>query len=252
MKIAGLTCTKGRFSYLRRVLSCFLSQQYDDKLLLIYNNASIPIKMDPIENVKLINNNIDYVTKQPYSDVGSIFRDALTHIPADVDYVSIMDDDDIYLPRHFSRAAEFFSADKAGYKVWKPGYYFFKRSLLDVEYLHSNNNLEASCIIDHSFLKKHGFEINASVTYNLRWLNAARRENLVFLDSKNIEPSYCYEFSQGDLTHVSHISDTFSKEQFDQRVNETSDFGKDESLIPWPPDQLQKFFDLYFDLDNYI
>src|SRR5580765_3030703 len=106
--VLGLTCTNGRFTYLRRLLTCFLRQDHDKKVLLIYNNAAVPIQMKPIDNVILINNHIDKVTGTPYTDVGSIYRDALDHLPNNIDYITIMDDDDIFLPNHFSISVDFF------------------------------------------------------------------------------------------------------------------------------------------------
>lgn len=253
MKILGLACTNGRFSYLERLLACFLNQDHKEKQLLIYNNANIPIEMDPIDNVTLINNAIDQQTNEGYKDVGSIFRDALSNIPAGVDYISIMDDDDVYLPSHFSQAHSVFLKNK-NFKVWKPGYYFLKNGLFDVEYRKNDNYLEGSAIISHDFLKECGFELH-SLTYHHSWIKKSYQEKNICVDYKNTVPTYCYEIGQPDIVHLSMYcvkNPSSDKTDFDKTLNKIDDYGQGKVLRPWSDDKIKRYFDTYFNLDNFI
>ena len=106
-------CTYGRFECVERAMNCFLAQTYPNKELIIYNTdvehpytKILPINheiYDPYEaailkdiNIIIVNQNIDSVTKEQYTNVGAIRRDALTH--ANGDFVVTWDDDDIFLP----------------------------------------------------------------------------------------------------------------------------------------------------------
>lgn len=254
MKIVGLTCTNGRFSYLRRLLACFLAQDYGNKALLLYNNAPHPITLSPLlSNVKLINNNIDYLTGEPYKDVGSIYRDAITHIDANTDFVSIMDDDDIFLLKHFSRAISSLH-ENPRFKVWRPGYYFYKYGIYDVEYLPTNNNLEGSCVIRWDFLKEYGFEINTSLNYNLKWLHESIKQNLFFQET-DCRPTFCCEYGQTDVIHISSFSQSnpyLNRIDIEKEITSFGDFGIGQTLEPWDKSSLDYFYRIYFDLDNFI
>lgn len=209
--------------------------------------------MKKIDGLTLINNHIDYLTRKPYKDVGSIFRDALSHVPNTVNFISIMDDDDIYLPNHFSRGIECLIKHK-NYHVWKPGYYFLKTNPYDVEYRESDNNLEASCILHCSFLKEHGFNIGVLSGFHLSWLFAAEERKTIFLDNEQIIPTYCYEFDQVSVVHISSIvasNPELNREDINRIVKSIGDYGTGKILTPWDEKRLKLLFDVYFNIDNY-
>lgn len=251
--ITGLACTNGRFTYLERLLTCFLRQDHENKSLLIYNNASIPISMDPIEGVTLINNYIDYTTNRPYDNLGSIYRDALTHVHPGTEYISIMDDDDIYLPDHYSRGVQSL-VDTPGFSVWKPGYYFRKKGLYDVLLIKSDNNLEGSCIIKSSFLKEFGFQTGTSLTLHFPWLLNAKKRNKILLDERILNPTYCYETDQQDIIHTSAFSLKFpnlNKTEIDSLLKKIGNYGQGKILERWSDERIENYFKLYFDASNF-
>lgn len=252
-KVVGLTCTNGRFSYLKRLLTCFLAQEYDNKELLIYNNAPVGIQLKPLRNVTLINNNIDQVTGTGYNDVGSIYRDALKHVPKDCAFISIMDDDDIFLPNHFSLGAEFLSKN-FHYKVWRPGWHFLKSGMFDVELKKTIQNLEGSCIIDFAFLREVNFEINTSLKYNLKWLYEAMVRGVFYQENDKIEPSFCCEYGQTDIFHISSYSfnnPTATLREMEKFITKIADYGEGELLEPWSKTKLLDYLELYFNLENF-
>lgn len=251
-KILGLTCTNGRFTYLRRLLSCFLNQDYNNKILLIYNNADIPIEMEPLSNVILVNNCIDTITKKPYKDVGSIHRDALGHCPSDIDYVSIMDDDDIFLPKHFSTAIHCFEKSPS-YKVWQPGHYFHKYSNSDVEYRKTDNYLEGSCVLEYNFLQEVGFGVGNSLEYNLHWYLEAVNRKVIYIDGMSAG-TFCCEYGQQDVVHTSSFSEEnphLNRTTLNKEIQKINNYGIGEPLTPWSKEEIDFLFSFYFDIDNY-
>lgn len=250
-KILGLCCTNGRFSYLQRLLTCFLHQNYENKMLLIYNNADIPIDMEPIKNVILVNNCIDLVTNDVYKDVGSIHRDALSFCPDNIDYISIMDDDDIFLPHHYSTANKYFY-ENSKTKVWQPSHYFYKYSKFNVELRTVDNNLEGSCVIEFDYLKKIGFGVGNSLEYNLSWFLEAGRTNV--LSNENSSPTFCCEYGQQDVIHTSIFSDDnpqLNRVDLNERLKQRGDFGQGQVLQQWSKSDFELFTQLYFDINNY-
>lgn len=244
----GLTCTNGRFSYLKRLLTCFLNQDYENKSLLIFNNAHIPIEIENFPQVNLINNYLDYNTGELYDNVGSIYRDALTHITDDVELVSIMDDDDIFLPNHFFRAEQIF-VKHDHVKVWKPGKYFYK-DFDGITLGETDNNLEGACVIDRAFLVDTGFHLS-SLEYNLKWLNRASMTNSLFID-RDALPSFCYDVSQVDVVHTGGFSSKFGddKPTLEYLIQQNNNYGN-EKLTPWRQEVYAKYIDMFFNLEDY-
>lgn len=253
MKIAGLCCTNGRFSYLKRVLSFFLTQSHENKILVIFNNSEIAINIVNIPNVLLINNYIDYTTHLPYQNVGAIFRDALSHVPTDVDYVSIMDDDDIYFPDHFSSAASIFK-NNDDVVVWQPSHFYFKKTAVEVEYKEiSGYNLEPSSIVKYDFISKEGFNTDSSLTYHLKWLNKAKQSKKYFVDQNPLHHQFCYEFGQTKILNTSAyatINDENAKKEIDTLIQKYNDYGKNEILTPWTQTKTKEFYDFILKLNQ--
>lgn len=254
-KIVGLTCTNGRFSYLERLVTCFLNQTVENKELVVFNNSSISINMNEHENISIINNHVDYLTKKPYKHLGNIYRDAFSHIPQDANFVSIMDDDDIYLPNHFKDAMVVLK-NNTEYIVWKPGRYFKKKSLIDIELFKSDNNLEGSCVIDYHYLQAMGFKENESLEVHFSWYKSSLKEKRLYLDHYQKCPSYCYDLSQQNLVHISSLADYYEagKEKIPiyEQKKKTSNHGVGKKLTPWSANKFNEFIDLYFDVNNYI
>jgi hypothetical protein len=96
-----VTClcpTFGRVSFLRDAVSCFLSQRYPHKRLLILNDAARPLSVaaDLGAQVRVLN------APEPFANLGAKRRALLD--AADTELVAHWDDDDLYLPWHLSRS----------------------------------------------------------------------------------------------------------------------------------------------------
>jgi hypothetical protein len=86
MKKVSFVCTTyRRFYCVRRILSQFNAQTYENKELIILNtDIEHPYRMkNQPNNVIIINNNIDYIQNKPYTNRGDILRDAIEHATGD-------------------------------------------------------------------------------------------------------------------------------------------------------------------------
>lgn len=188
-KVSCVTCTFRRFHYIQRIISMFECQDYPNKELIIFNtDTDFPLELSYVsENIRIINNSIDFVTNKPYKNVGSIRRDALTFADGDLHFT--FDDDDVYLPWFITQAVE--GILESGKKAWKPEYSFFKtRSKLELMW----NYLEASVLVDVEELRKIGFKQETG-SEGLSWYNAFVEQGELDQHSKNYIPSYCFDWS---------------------------------------------------------
>ncbi|HIB84987.1 MAG TPA: glycosyltransferase family 2 protein, partial [Chromatiaceae bacterium] len=96
----GVTCictTGGRFQYICEAIHQFLSQDYSQKKLLIFNNGSMPLSLSlslKAQGVLLVN------AGDKFKTWGEVLNSAVSLV--DTEYVAHWDDDDIYLPNHLS------------------------------------------------------------------------------------------------------------------------------------------------------
>lgn len=99
-EVVCLCPTYGRFQLLRRALTCFLTQDYPDKHLLICNDAPVPIKIDPhwADQVTVWNRHA------AFRRLGKKRQRLLERIAGQSPIAAHWDDDDLYLPWHLSRA----------------------------------------------------------------------------------------------------------------------------------------------------
>ena len=90
-KVTCLCPTYGRFNDLRNSLTFFLHQTYDNKEMIILNDAPVPITCE-FPDVRVVNKD------ERYETLGHK-RQALLEM-ADSPYIAQWDDDDVYLPWH--------------------------------------------------------------------------------------------------------------------------------------------------------
>lgn len=172
MKVCFLTCTSGRHTLLERVVRCFIEQDYENKVMLIFNNSEVEQQLDESlqdKNIILVNQHIDSQTGQPYANLGAIYNDALRHVPDDVDIVNCADDDDCYLPNHLSEGVKGFTMVAAkGQLAYKPKFSYYR---------HPNgiqkmcNVFEPSIFVCVKHIKKHGCHNNTENQHH-KWLDA--------------------------------------------------------------------------------
>lgn len=196
MKKVSFVCTTyRRFYCVRRILSQFNAQTYENKELIILNtDIEHPYRMkNQPNNVIIINNNIDYIQNKPYTNRGDILRDAIEH--ATGDYFMLADDDDIYLPWHIQQAVD--GIEDIGTDAWKP-----KKSLFRIpEKLELvQNTLEASVIVKMNRIREIGFRNDLTGYEGLSWYIKLRDEGHLNEINDNYIPSYCFNWS--DPSHL--------------------------------------------------
>ena len=197
--VVAITCTYNRALCLDRCAKFFLDQDYEgEHIHLIYNNSPSKISypkevlntLPSNKKVILINNYKKLSTGQPYSNVGDIFNDAFTFVPSNVDVITHMDDDDIFLPNHISEGVK--GIERAllqGKKAYKPYYSYFGYG---GKIQKSHNTLEPSIFIYYSFMKEHPYR-ETVVDYNQGWEEPLRNENLILIDEKGVS-TFLYDW----------------------------------------------------------
>lgn len=195
LKVCCLMLTAGRNFCASRALSFFLDQDYENKVLVIYQNSPVPQQLDPsvdISNIILINNNIDSKTGLPYTNLGAIYNDAIKYIPEDVDVVNCYEDDDIRMPYFLSEGIAGFeraiNLDKLAYKPLTS----YLRSGNEISTV--SNVLEASFFIQKEYLQEIGFS-ETNVTHHHQWLNYLLEKQLLLVDDVN-KSGYVYTWGE--------------------------------------------------------
>mgnify|MGYP003674145434 CR=1 FL=1 len=153
-KVTCLCATKGRYELLRSSISYFLLQDYPNKELIIFNNHATPMELSPFlekqGNIRLINGG-------EFDSIAEVYTTALTHVDENTTFVSIWDDDDIYLPWHISTGVKYLANGEK--LAWQP------KDQLGIDENHEQypkihalrNNCEGSIIVQYKALKEAGF-----------------------------------------------------------------------------------------------
>lgn len=220
MKVVSITATCGRHRSLERCVSLLKDQDFEgDYTILIYNNHESSLKLDKgLEgsNIKLINNSIDLVTGQRYTNLGAIYRDALTYVDEDTDIVNHADDDDLYYPNHISEGVKGYIRN--GLKCYKPENSYYR----DGMGLHRVNNvLEPSMFVAYSWLKEYGYKQSTS-DQHLQWLDALIAQKQIIVDPKGI-PTLIYNW--GDDYYAYKTSGNTAGDNFGRYRKESQDIG---------------------------
>ncbi len=239
----ALCCVNARHTLLERVLRCFLDQDYEGPhTLVIYNNGQSSEQLDTIdlpENKKVIviNNHIDLVTREPYTNVGSIFRDGLSLCPQH-DWVFHFDSDDYMLPCHISKAMNYFRNIEPEAKAYKTYYHFFRYEKNKVRL--ERNILEPSIFVRMDTLKLYGY-LEKNVVYHHGWVNPLIESGE--LREVNSDPTYVYDWS-GEIPvfKISGRPEEDTKNFQDGRMSE-QDIG-DGIITPWSSERMKKYYDL--------
>jgi|SRR5882757_394437 len=199
LKIVCLCLSAGRHFCLERSVSFFLDQDYPNKHLIIYQNSSVPQKLDDSIDtslVTLINNNIFSETGEPYTNLGDIHNDAIKHIPEDADVVNFFDDDDINAKYFIYEGIQGYKrAVEAGKKAFKPRTCIF-RSMGKMEPV--QNILEGSWFVSAKYIKESKFISGVNVSHHHGWCNGliAAQD---FLSDDFSEPDYVYCWGEEEV-----------------------------------------------------
>ena len=218
MKVSCVMTTYRRFNCVERSMSMFLNQDYQDKELIIFNtDIDYPLSLPSSpNNIKIINNGIDFITGLPYTNVGAIRRDALTF--ASGDYYYCYDDDDIYLPWYISQGVD--GIKRTGRKAWKPIKSFYKhRNGIEP----AKNTLEASVIVD---IKEVNFRLETG-SEGLGWYIPLRDSGQLDENDSNSIPAYAFNWADPiEIGGHKQSGDINNPNCFEDHKKLTVDFAK--------------------------
>lgn len=249
MNVWAIMATCGRHTLAERSLGMFLQQDYQGPHnLLIYNNSPEEIQVElslkelfPLCRIKLINNSIDYVTGERYTNLGAIYRDALTHIPDNADVIVHWDDDDLFLPNHISEGADGLSrgmVQNYRTKAYKPAksYYRHPGGLQLM-----SNTLEPSIFVEASHIRQHGYSLTTT-DQHLQWVNPLVYGGNIYVDETG-PATLIYNWGDTDIPTFKTSGAAGNPSNFDNYRNFSKDHG-DRVLTPWTSEQLQPYYNL--------
>jgi len=178
---------------------------------LIYQNSERYQELDSSVDaslVTLINNHIDQRTAQPYTNLGAIYRDALTFVPPDTEVIIFWDDDDLFLENHIEIGIK--GLTKGGKTAYKPADSYFRT---DTTIGRVNNSLEPSIFVKAEHLYEYGFSHTTS-DQHLQWLCPLVESDAIFVDPQG-EPTLIYNWGDSTPTYKtsgnSYKPDNFAK-----------------------------------------
>lgn len=219
-KVYLITATKNRHRQLERVVRFALNQTYTNWVHLIYNNSVSPLRLNenlPKDKFILVNNNLSLTTKQPYTNLGEIYTDALTHIPADADVINFMDDDDVFLPNHIEEGIK--GLERGRKKAYKPSHSWFKNG---AGCTLVSNVLEPSIFVDANHVKEYGFSAETTAQH-LQWLHPLIGREEIFVDP-NGTPTYICDWSH-EIPTFKTSGDPYNPDNFTNYSNWSKDTG---------------------------
>ena len=242
-KISAVMCTFKRFKCVERAINCFLAQDYPGEKELIVFNTDIDhpyAQQDALDelNVKIYNCAIDYITGLPYTNVGAIRRDSLTH--ATGDYYICWDDDDIFLPFFMRQGIDRMA--QTGLPSFKPEYSFFYGGELKLV----KNTLEASVISDINLIRKYGFLLETGKE-GLGWYTKMRDNRELEQDDHYSIPHYCFNWHDGAAMGAGHkqSGDINNPNNFENHKVASRDVVTGPISVWWQP-KLDEMYNMYY------
>lgn len=243
MKKVSFVCTTyRRFYCVKRIVAQYKAQTYENKELIIFNtDEEYPYELEfEDDSIIVINNNIDYVTKLPYTNRGDICRDAVSHSTGD--YFMLADDDDIYLPWHIQQAVE--GIEELQTDAWKPEQSFFATPN---KLMLCRNTMEASVIVKMNRIKEIGFRNDLTGYEGLSWYTKLRDENQLNEYNKKYLPSYCFNWSdKGDIAGHKQSGDINNVDNFENHKKASKDYVTSK-LSPINSEELNVVYKKYYD-----
>lgn len=153
--VSCVMTTYGRFECVERSIALWLLQDYENKELIIFNTAEVPLELDErLQNkgIRVINQQTLLGTNTKFTDVGQIRAEAFKAILGK--YWICWDDDDLYFPFHISQGVNYLLS--TGKKAYMP-----KRSYWSPDaggnFEYAQNAMEAACIVDADEIRRYGF-----------------------------------------------------------------------------------------------
>jgi len=195
--------TYRRFTCVNRSIQFFLNQdtQADTELIIYNTDVENPMTLSnelSDKNIRVVNNNTDYVTNNPYTNIGDIRRDSLDS--ATGDYYICWDDDDIFMPWHIRQCIDGFSKNPDIW-AWKPHTSMWWQ--IGQKPALACNNMEASIIVRLDKLREYNFTSHLGGGEHLRWMSEFKNVNKLYTDIDSV-PSYCFNWHDSDTKVRGH------------------------------------------------
>ncbi len=249
-QVTAIMCTYGRFSCVERAINCFLAQTYSNKKLLIYNTDSEDPYIETEElkknHIQVVNNDIDYKTKLPYTNVGAIRRDALLLAYYEDGYVVTWDDDDIFLPYFMEQAID--RIQQTGLPSFKPEKSFF--------YSGDNlrlvrNTLEASVVASMKKVMEYGYLLETGKE-GLGWYTKLRDNKELNEYDIYYVPSYCFNWNDGQEMKAPHkqSGDINNPDNFENHKKHSLDRGGSRLISIWDDKKMRETYQPYIEYLN--
>lgn len=248
-QVTAIMCTYSRFSCVERAVNCFIAQTYTNKELIIYNTDTESPYLDPNcdltpYGVVIINSNTDTITKQPYTNVGSIRRDALVF--ASGDYVVTWDDDDIFLPYFMEQAVD--RMQQTGLPSFKPekSFFYAGNNLRLVK-----NTLEASVVASRKKVQEYGYRLETGYE-GLGWYTKLRDNRELDENDPYFVPSYCFNWNDGQEMKAPHkqSGDINNPDNFENHKKQSLDRVGGRLISLWDEKKLRETYLPYIEHFN--
>lgn len=246
-KITAICCTYGRFAYVERVVNYFLAQTYPNKDLILYNTHEAEpytdknCKLMP-RGVMIINNGVDAKTKEPYTNVGAVRRDAL-RFANDDGYVVTWDDDDVFLPHFLQQAVDRMRITNK--PCFKPAQsFFFSGGNLRLV----KNTMEASVVVSAAKVREYGYLLDTG-REGLGWYTKLRDMGELDENDDYCIPSYCFDWETnltGGYVHR-QSGDIDNPNNFENHKKNTTDFVGGREISVWSTQDLIVSYKPYHD-----
>jgi len=243
-KVSAVMCTYGRFECVQRAVNCFLYQTYQNKELIIYNtDADNPYtdfcKLAPY-GILIINCGVDMQTKEPYTNVGAIRRDALLF--AGGDYVVTWDDDDVWMPWFMEQAIDRILETKL--PSFKPQQSFFYSGNLRLVM----NTLEASVVADINKIREYGYLMETGKE-GLGWYTKMRDNKELNEHDRYYIPSYCFNWHDGAEMKAGHkqSGDINNPNNFSNHKDASKDYVNGRAINIHDEQKMREIYKPYFD-----
>jgi len=229
--LPSVTClctTGGRFGLICEAIHQFLSQDYLNKKLLIFNNGDQDLYLDSAllkKGVSLVN------AGSAFSTWGEVLNTAIKLV--DTEYVAHWDDDDIYLPHHLSKNISLLE-DSGNYCSGAKACRFaqYVDGELKVEIL--SNVLEATWVFRTDFAQQVGYDNNINVGPAIPIMEKANAlDKSIFLD----EITFIHRW--GCITESMHMSAFSESDSRRIWLECNSDYGNNKYLRPKNMDDLR-------------
>jgi len=245
--ISCIMCTYGRFTCVERSIQFWLNQDYKGSMeFIIYNtDVDYPITLgeeiknqfpEKIKNIKIINNNTNYLTKENYTNIGDIRRDSLSH--ASGAYYICWDDDDIFLPWNVSQCVDGLKANPMMW-AWKP-----QRSMMwacNEDPKICENMMEASIIARLDKIIQYGFKPHQGGGEHIDWINEFSKQKKYHIE-KNSIPAYCFNWAdEGEIRGHKQSGTIDREDNFEYHKQNTTDHAKRPVGI-FDPKEINKIY----------